>query len=198
MKRDASARWHFCCVGSLTPAESECARSPRLTCKVKRTVCRTHLMRMSQLDRTVIIVNMSVESDCPFCRIVNGSEPAHIVYKDEDSIAFLDRRPVAEGHILVVPRIHARTLLDMIPPSAGALMIAATHVARIVDRTLQPEGFTVFQTNEVAGGQSVFHVHLHLVPRWEGDNLVAPWMAKLAEESALARVWLKIIARTGE
>jgi histidine triad (HIT) family protein len=86
----------------------------------------------------------------------------------------------------------------MIPTSAGALMIAATHVARIVDRTLQPDGFTVFQTNEVAGGQSVFHVHLHLVPRWEGDNLIAPWRAKLAEENVLARVRLKIIARTGE
>ena len=112
-------------------------------------------------------------------------------------MAFLDQRPVVEGHILVVPRIHARTILDMVPTSAGALMIAATHVARIVHRTLQPDGLTVFQTNEVAGGQSVFHVHLHLVPRWEGDNLVAPWSAELAEENDLAQVRLKIIARTG-
>ena len=134
---------------------------------------------------------------CAFCRIVNGSELAHIVYEDEDSIAFLDRRPVAEGHSLVVPRTHARTLLDVDPTSAGALMIAATHVARIVDRALGPDGLTVFQTNEVAGGQSVFHVHLHLVPRWQGDNLVAPWTAKLAEVDDLARVRLTI-ARTGE
>jgi len=77
-------------------------------------------------------------------------------------------------------------------------MIAASHVARIVDRTLQPDGLTVFQTNEVAGGQSVFHVHLHLVPRWDGDNLIAPWSAKLAEKSDLARVRLKIIGSTGE
>ena len=174
-------------------------REESQTCLQSEARCASNLFDVnSQGDLTVILVDMSVESDCPFCRIVNGSEPAHIVYVDQDSIAFLDQRPAAEGHSLVVPRIHARTLLDMIPTSAGALMIAATHVARIVDRTLQPDGFTVFQTNEVAGGQSVFHVHLHLVPRWEGDNLIAPWRAKLAEENVLARVRLKIIARTGE
>ena len=161
--------------------------------------CASNLLDANgQGDLTVILIDMSVESDCPFCQIVNGTEPAHFIYEDEDSIAFLDQRPVVEGHSLVVPRIRARTLLDMIPTSAGALMIAATHVARIVDRTLQPDGFTLFQTNEVAGEQSVFHVHLHLVPRWHGDNLIAPWMAKLAEEDDLARMRLKIIARTGE
>lgn len=158
--------------------------------------CRLAGERSTSEVLTVILFNMSVESDCPFCRIASGSEPAHIVYEDQNAIAFLDQRPAAEGHSLVIPRMHARTLLDMTPSGAGALMIAALSVARLVDRTLQPDGLTVFQTNEVAGGQSVFHVHLHLVPRWDGDNLVAPWAAKLAEKSDLARVRSKMVAST--
>jgi histidine triad (HIT) family protein len=118
---------------------------------------------------------MSFDSECVFCRIVDGSTPADIVYEDADSIAFPPREPAAAGHTLVVPRLHARTLLDIGPASAGALMIAATTVARMIDRELHPDGMTMFQTNETAGWQSVFHVHLHIVPRWENDHLIKPW-----------------------
>jgi histidine triad (HIT) family protein len=118
---------------------------------------------------------MSFDAECVFCRIVEGTMPAEIVYEDADSIAFPPLVPAAEGHTLVVPRLHARTLLDIAPASAGALMIAATTVARMIDRELHPDGMTMFQTNETAGWQSVFHVHLHIVPRWEKDHLVKPW-----------------------
>jgi len=101
--------------------------------------------------------------------------PANITYEDADTIAFPPLVPAAEGHTLVVPRLHARTLLDIAPASAGALMIAATLVARMIDRDLHPDGMTMFQTNEPAGWQSVFHVHLHIVPRWENDDLIKPW-----------------------
>jgi histidine triad (HIT) family protein len=118
---------------------------------------------------------MSLETECVFCGILNGSMPADIVCEDADSIAFPPLVPAAEGHTLVVPRLHARTLLDISPASAGALMIAATAVARMIDRELHPDGLTMFQTNETAGWQSVFHVHLHIVPRWENDHLTKPW-----------------------
>jgi histidine triad (HIT) family protein len=126
-------------------------------------------------DLTVILVAMSSETDCVFCQIVAGSMPANITYEDADTIAFPPLVPAAEGHTLVVPRLHARTLLDIAPASAGALMIAATLVARIIDRDFHPDGMTMFQTNEPAGWQSVFHVHLHIVPRWENDDLIKPW-----------------------
>jgi histidine triad (HIT) family protein len=118
---------------------------------------------------------MSLETDCVFCQIVEGSSPASIIYEDADTIAFLPLVPAAIGHTLVVPRLHARTLLDISPASAGALMIAATLVARVIDRDHHPDGMTMFQTNEPAGWQSVFHVHLHIVPRWENDDLIKPW-----------------------
>jgi histidine triad (HIT) family protein len=137
---------------------------------------------------------MSVDSYCSFCRIVGGFEPAHIVYEDADSIAFLDREPAAEGHTLVVPRLHARTLLDIAPTSAGALMTCRKACGALLDRTLHPDGMTMVQTNEHAGGQTVFHVHLHIVPRWEDDNLITPWKAERADDDVLTATRAKMLA----
>jgi histidine triad (HIT) family protein len=136
---------------------------------------------------------VTVEPQCVFCHIVRGSSPAQTVYEDEDTKAFLDIAPASEGHTLVVPRIHARTLLDISTESASALMRSAAHVARIIDRTFHPDGMTMVQTNERAGGQSVFHVHLHLVPRWNGDGLITPWRGQPTPSEALASTRLRII-----
>ena len=141
---------------------------------------------------------MSLESNCVFCQIVDGSESAHIVYQDSSAIAFFPLAPVTEGHTLVVPRVHARTLFDIDPTSAGALMIAATKVARMLQRALQPEGMTMLQTNERAGWQSVFHVHLHLVPRWASDKLVQPWTSKTSDIGDLDLLSLRITSYDGD
>jgi histidine triad (HIT) family protein len=137
---------------------------------------------------------MRTDESCLFCRIVHGSDPAYVVYEDANSIAFLDRQPTAEGHTLVVPRVHSRTLLDIDPVNAGALMTSATFVARIIHRAFQPDGMTLKQTNEHAGGQSVFHVHLHLVPRWNGDNVIVPWNALRADPIELASIQSRMLA----
>ena len=137
---------------------------------------------------------MSPDSPCSFCRILSGDEPAHVVFDDADAVAFLDWAPAATGHTLVVPRQHARTLLDMDPASAGALMSSAARVARLLDRALHPDGLTMLQTNEEAGWQSAFHVHLHLIPRWTGDDLVLPRRPELADERALADTRRRILA----
>jgi len=136
---------------------------------------------------------MTLDPTCPFCNIVGGSEPAHLIYEDEESLAFLDIAPAAEGHTLVIPRSHARTLLDISPTSAGALLASATLVARIIERTFHPDGMTMVQTNERAGGQTVFHVHLHLVPRWDGDELFRPWRTKRTSDETLATTRLRMI-----
>jgi histidine triad (HIT) family protein len=136
---------------------------------------------------------MTLDPTCTFCNIVRGSESAHVVYEDEDSMAFLDFAPAAEGHTLVIPRDHARTLLDISPDSAGALLRSATHVARVIDQTFHPDGMTMVQTNERAGGQTVFHVHLHLVPRWKGDDLFRPWRTERISVETLAATRLKMI-----
>jgi histidine triad (HIT) family protein len=143
---------------------------------------------------TAILSTMSSDPSCPFCRIVLGADAAHVVYQDVDSIAFLDRSPAARGHTLVVPRDHARNLFDIEPSSAGTLLSSAVQVARLIQRSLRPDGLTMLQANERAGGQTVFHVHLHLVPRWNGDDLITPWRVEKADDSVLASTRLTMLA----
>ena len=141
---------------------------------------------------------MSTDPTCPFCRIVRGDEPALLIYDDATSIAFLDRDPAAEGHTLVVPRMHSRNLFDVEPASADALFSSAVRVARLLNSALHPDGLTMIQTNEPAGWQSVFHFHLHLVPRWKGDNLVQPWHAGRTPSDALVATRSRILHADGD
>lgn len=90
-------------------------------------------------------------------------------------MAFLDIDPVTYGHTLVVPRRHIRTILDIDPEDAEAVMRSGLHVARHLQQALRPDGFSLFQANEPAGWQSVFHFHLHVIPRWTTDALTPPW-----------------------
>lgn len=136
---------------------------------------------------------MSDPEDCVFCAIVEGRGPAHIVRADDRTIAFLDINPATLGHVLVVPRAHARTLLDLDPVDATAMMAAAQSVALMLDRSLRPEGLTLFQANEPAGWQTVFHVHLHVLPRWADDGLVPPWTVTPGDEAELAAVARRIL-----
>ena len=139
---------------------------------------------------------MSTDAPCSFCRIVSGLEPAHVVYEDASAVAFLDREPAARGHTLVIPRSHSRTLLDIDPLNAGALMTSVTYVARLLDRALHPDGLTTLQTNERAGGQSAFHLHVHLIPRWTNDGLSLPRVTKRADPQTLSATRAAILAAT--
>ena len=136
---------------------------------------------------------MTSDPSCTFCDIVRGTAPAQIICEDAHSIAILDIAPAAEGHTLVIPRTHFRTLLDIDETSAGALMSFATKMASVIDRTFHPDGMTMIQTNERAGGQSVFHIHLHLVPRWNDDNLINPWRTKRVPAEVLASTRMRLI-----
>lgn len=106
---------------------------------------------------------------CAFCRIVAGLEPAHLVLDDEAVIAFLDRRPVFPGHVLVVPRHHVETLPELPVDGIGPLFGAVRRLARAVTDALGAEGSLVALNNTVS--QSVPHLHVHVVPRRRGDGL---------------------------
>ena len=108
--------------------------------------------------------------DCIFCKIVAGDIPAHKVYEDERSLAFLDIRPASRGHTLVIPKEHAADIYDIRPESLAATMLCAQTVARLLRAKLNPDGMNVFQNNGAAAGQEVFHYHLHLVPRWKSQQ----------------------------
>lgn len=115
-------------------------------------------------------------SDCVFCRVVAGTAPAHVVAADDDCLAFLDHRPAARGHVLVVPRVHVADLFEAGPDVAAAVMRTAAGVAALLRRRLAPDGLTLRQNNGPASGQVVAHLHVHLVPRWHGDGTVGwPW-----------------------
>ena len=136
---------------------------------------------------------MPTEDPCVFCSIINGSAPAYRVYEDEATLAFLDIGPFTRGHTLVVPKIHARTLLDMAPDRAGRLMESAARVAALLRDALTPDGFTLLQANEPAGWQTVFHVHVHVIPRWVGDGIAPPAMPTRTPDD-LAAVARAIVA----
>lgn len=124
-------------------------------------------------------------SDCQFCDIVAGEAPATRLYEDEQVVAFLDIAPVAGGHTLVVPKDHYETLTDMPAGEVGALFERVRTVAGAIEAAFDLDGLNVVQSNGAAAGQEVFHAHVHLLPRYENDDVQVRWPAgKLTEGKA--------------
>ena len=109
-----------------------------------------------------------------FGKILRGEIPAHKVYEDDVALAFKDIMPRAEGHVLVIPKEPARGLLDISTPTLGELIKRVQHVAHAVKTALGADGLTLHQFSESAGGQVIFHLHFHILPRWEGVALRPP------------------------
>lgn len=108
---------------------------------------------------------------CLFCRIAAGEIPSEKVVENAGAFAFLDIRPLARGHVLVIPKRHAERFADMLPEDAAAVAELAQHVVRRLSRGLGVEGATIAVNDGRAAGQEVMHVHLHVVPRREGDGV---------------------------
>lgn len=107
--------------------------------------------------------------DCPFCRIVDGDEPAHVVYEDEDTIAFLDDKPAVVGHVLVVPKSHREELLED-ERSSDAVFRTVRTVASGLQHALDVDGFSVLHSTGSLVG-TVTHAHVHVLPRTEDDDV---------------------------
>jgi len=106
-------------------------------------------------------------SDCLFCRIVAGTVPAEKIYEDQGAVAFLDIMAAARGHALVVPRVHAATLTELPDPAVGDLFRAVKAVMGQIERALHPPAFNVGWNHGGPAGQHVFHLHVHVMPRFE-------------------------------
>jgi len=112
-----------------------------------------------------------VSGECTFCEIIRGEAPASVVYRDEKVMAFMDIQPVNAGHVLVVPLEHMVSLLELDDETAGWLMAVGKRLAAAVKAAgVRWEGFNLFLADGEAAGQDVFHVHLHMFPRYEGDG----------------------------
>lgn len=128
---------------------------------------------------------MAYDTNNVFAKILRGEIPAHKVLEDDDLIAFMDVMPQAPGHVLVVPKLPSRNLLDADPAVLAKLLPAVQRIARAVKTAFAADGVSVFQYNEAAGGQSVFHLHIHVVPRHDGVPL-KPHSGKMEDGQVLA------------
>jgi len=132
-------------------------------------------------------------TNCVVCRIVAKEIPAAVVYEDDQTLAFMDAGQVNPGHVLVAAKGHAENLYELNDDQAGALLRTAARVARAIRDAYRPQGLSVYQANGKAAWQTVFHYHMHLVPRHEGDGMALTWPAKnpprekLVEYAALIR-----------
>jgi histidine triad (HIT) family protein len=117
-------------------------------------------------------------SDCVFCRIVAKQIPATVVHEDADTLAFMDIGQVNPGHVLVALKAHAENIFALEEAQAAAVFRTVARVARGIRAAFAPQGLSVYQANGKPAGQTVFHFHIHLVPRHDGDGMNLTWPVK--------------------
>ncbi len=117
----------------------------------------------------------AADSDCPFCNIIGGTATADVVYRDENVIVFLPDEPATLGHVLVVPTEHVPDIWSLDAPIAGAVSRIALRTARAARAAFPLDGLNIIQSNGDAATQTVFHLHVHVVPRYADDDIAPFW-----------------------
>ena len=133
------------------------------------------------------------DNDNIFAKILRGEMPCHKIYEDDDNFAFMDIMPRGPGHCLVIPKAPVRNILDADDATLSKLYPAIATVARAAKKAFEADGVTIQQFNEQAGGQVVFHMHVHVIPRFDGVSMGPP-ASKMEEPDVLAANAAKIIA----
>jgi len=128
------------------------------------------------------------DDDCIFCKIIDGQIPGQVVDQDERTVSFMDINPATRGHALVIPRRHARDLLEIEPSELEAVAVAAQRLAGRIHERLEPAGINLLNSCGRAGWQTVFHFHIHVIPRYEGDPLRLPWTPGEGDPEEIAKV----------
>ncbi|WP_170750671.1 HIT family protein [Ruegeria lacuscaerulensis] len=136
------------------------------------------------------------DTDNIFAKILRGEIPSTRVYEDDDSLAFMDIMPRSDGHLLVIPKTPCRNLLDATPQQLAAVIATVQKLSKAVMNAFEADGVTVQQFNEAAGGQEVFHLHFHVLPRHEAVPLRAP--GKMGDFDLIAQHAEKIKAALGQ
>ena len=113
--------------------------------------------------------------NCIFCKIAGGEIPAATLYEDENFRVILDLGPASKGHALILPKAHAANIYEISDELAAKAMILAKKMARVMTGALHCDGFNIVQNNGKCAGQSVFHFHMHLIPRYAGDHAIQDW-----------------------
>jgi len=128
------------------------------------------------------------DPDCLFCGIVAGSIPSETIDSDERTVAFMDINPATPGHALVVPREHSADLLEIGPEDLTATILAAQRLSKRMKDVLEADGINLINACGAAAWQTVFHFHIHVVPRYEDDPLKLPWVPEPGDSEEIASV----------
>ena len=131
-------------------------------------------------------------SNCIFCKIIAGEIPSATIYENEEFKVILDRFPSNEGHVLILPKNHTPNIFEIDPEQAGRLFSLAAKLAKAMKEVLGFEHMNLLQNNGVVAGQTVFHFHLHLIPRWEGDGINIGWTPTEPTDEEIAAVKAKL------
>jgi histidine triad (HIT) family protein len=126
------------------------------------------------------------DPDCIFCKIAAGELPATIIAEDERTVTFMDIQPASRGHALVIPRTHAADVHEIDPDDLAAVAHAAQRLAGKMRTTLGADGVNLLNSSGAAAWQTVFHFHMHVIPRYEGDPLRLPWVPAAGDKDAIA------------
>ena len=129
---------------------------------------------------------MSFDPNNIFAKILRGEIPSHKVYEDEHSLAFMDVMPMVDGHCLVIPKVGSRNLLDADPAILAKIMAVTQRVAQATIKAFAADGCQIRQYNEASAGQTVFHLHFHVLPMKTGDS-IRPHTGKMADPALLAK-----------
>ena len=132
------------------------------------------------------------DPDCLFCGIVAGSIPSQTIDSDERTVAFMDINPATPGHALVVPRVHSADLLEIEDEDLTATMLAARRLARRMKDVLATDGINLINSCGAAAWQTVFHFHIHVVPRYDDDPLKLPWIPEPGDSDEIAATAAKL------
>jgi histidine triad (HIT) family protein len=132
---------------------------------------------------------MTRDEDCIFCKILNGDIPCVKIFEDDKVLAFMDIMPLNKGHLLVIPKIHVGNLMEIDPLLYGHIAAVTSTISRAVKKAVNPDGINIMQLNGKAANQVVPHLHMHLVPRWEGDGLtICSWTPVMGEQAEIEAV----------
>ena len=126
-----------------------------------------------------------MKEDCIFCKIANGIIPSATIYENSDFKVILDVSPASKGHTLILPKEHFDNIFDMDADTAGKLFSLAAAVARALKQATGCDGMNIVQNNGEIAGQTVFHFHMHLIPRYEGDSVQVSWEPATATKEEL-------------
>ena len=132
------------------------------------------------------------DENCIFCKIANGEIPAATLYEDSDFRVILDLGPASKGHALILPKKHAANIYELPDETAGKAMILAKHMATRIKDALHCDGFNIVQNNGEIAGQTVFHFHMHIIPRYKNDTVNVTWKQNEADASVIEDIKSKV------